>query len=500
MLRVEKVVLSLLLITSFTSIIHSQNETCEHNITSPSGNVNSPGTKFVQEYCKWTIVPPNAYSTFLVKVLSATLPTNVNLIVYSDDGEDVINKDCENCLDSIVTSSLKIFLQRTDNATFHFSPKFNISYEVFLPQQCARPLPLKNGQIIGDNFKVGNTILFNCLAPYHMVGNPMAHCIKTKSSPVPEWSVEVPVCTVPNCLRPIKLTATTRWSAISNPGYENGHIETMQKCFWDITATRKDQRLRARFHSISLFGKGFRNEPLKILIYDGNRDNLVFTINATDRNVSEITTKSNRMIVVFRTGVKVPSGATGFVMNYSSVSIQCPNLMPPMNGKIFPKRKSHGLNDVVKLICNDGYSVVNGSEKLSCTVSGEWSGRLGECVGNKMEGPAVIVENVVGNKMEVPAVIVENVTEVYNSENASVVYNNTQIRDYDPFSIKNESSTKGVYKASTVIVTYVTKPTKFKKKKAHYNTKAAVTKPSKKPTMLYSFTRSTPKTKVSSLF
>lgn len=459
------IVAPLLCLAIASAVIVSGKGQCDFNLVTRNGIIEYPEQNYDHLFCKWTVLPPDHGSRLVVQVISATLPSNVDLIVYTDDNEYKINKDCQNCLENIQSSTLKVLLQwlpRNEDVTADFEPSFRIVYRSFTPGFCSKPRQISNGFVIGQNYKVGKSVMFVCNSPYQLVGDAIAQCAQKDESMVPYWHVGTPSCRIPKCSKgPIKLVATNRGSAIVNPGYASGgKVLPGQSCWWNIVSIRKDQQIKAFFKYFDLFDGTNPNDTSNVQLYDGSLDNLILELDFHFQTVSEITTESNSLIVIYFSGASVSRNATGFLMNYSSVSIKCPSVKVPINGEIAHKRKSYGLGDVISATCDNGYELFGGVGHIRCLISGQWSGKVGSCV-------------LLNRTIVTVTLPPENVSDTFVLSDTR-----TDIMDYDPFELKTvtktsstrtELSTKALDKkydsferenVTAVPLTGVTKPNK----------------------------------------
>ncbi|KAH9489925.1 hypothetical protein Btru_038468, partial [Bulinus truncatus] len=93
-----------------------------------------------------------------------------------------------------------------------------------------------------------------------------------------------------------------------------------------------------------------------------------------------------------------------FYLNIVSTAVYCPELIPPVNGRMNGSSTSY--DSVITFACNKGYKIV-GSQERTCQTNGTWSGQEATCVGTLR----VAFKTALSNQVKVHA----NQTVIYDA-------------------------------------------------------------------------------------
>uniref|UniRef100_A0A8C6ZD32 CUB and Sushi multiple domains 2 n=1 Tax=Nothoprocta perdicaria TaxID=30464 RepID=A0A8C6ZD32_NOTPE len=105
-------------------------------------------------------------------------------------------------------------------------PGFKLEYQAYELQECPDPEPFANGVVRGAGYNVGQSISFECLPGYHLIGHPVLTCQHGTNR---NWDHPLPRCEVP-----CGGNVTTQNGTVYSPGFPNQYPNS-QDCTWLLT-------------------------------------------------------------------------------------------------------------------------------------------------------------------------------------------------------------------------------------------------------------------------
>ncbi|XP_053314638.1 mannan-binding lectin serine protease 1 isoform X4 [Spea bombifrons] len=101
-----------------------------------------------------------------------------------------------------------------------------------------------------------------------------------------------------------------------------------------------------------------------------------------EKSPGRIETGSNSVQILFHSDNSGDN--TGWRLSYTVTGTPCPDLRPPVNGKIEPIQSKYTFKDQAVISCNPGYHVVKDnvemeSFQIECRKDGTWSNRIPTC-------------------------------------------------------------------------------------------------------------------------
>ncbi|NP_001082340.1 MBL associated serine protease 1 S homeolog precursor [Xenopus laevis] len=101
-----------------------------------------------------------------------------------------------------------------------------------------------------------------------------------------------------------------------------------------------------------------------------------------EKSPGTIETGSNSVQILFNSDNSGENG--GWRLSYSATGAPCPNLHPPINGKLEPSQSEYIFKDQVVVSCNQGYQVLKNnvemeSFQIECRKDGTWSNQIPPC-------------------------------------------------------------------------------------------------------------------------
>ncbi|XP_064488855.1 CUB and sushi domain-containing protein 3-like [Ornithodoros turicata] len=303
-----------------------------------------------------------------------------------------IGRNCVTCLSELVAGEvIRIHFMsslvpstktETELGSEHSQPytgSFQIRYKSFNPNYCERPRSPNNGYVFGKDWKVGSEITYHCNPPYDLVGDDRAQCTVPAQVLVPEWSQFPPRCILNDC-RPGRGT-TKRLAgagAIASPGYMERRLPAGRKCEWEIKSEPGHQ-IKVAFTQLKLPERAPNDSP-HLYLFDGDVNTPLANLSGVEIGNEEqslnMTTVSNRLIVVLLTGGKVEENAVMY-MEYAAHPGTCPDPGHPQNGKLIAYNMLVG--STVAFRCDPGF-VLTGEPRAECLPTGIWSASVPTCV------------------------------------------------------------------------------------------------------------------------
>ncbi|XP_075058424.1 mannan-binding lectin serine protease 1 isoform X2 [Mixophyes fleayi] len=101
-----------------------------------------------------------------------------------------------------------------------------------------------------------------------------------------------------------------------------------------------------------------------------------------EKSPGRIETGSNSVQILFHSDNSGENG--GWRLSYTVTGISCPDLQPPLNGKIEPAQSKYTFKDQAVISCNSGYRVIKDniemdSFQIECRKDGTWSNQIPRC-------------------------------------------------------------------------------------------------------------------------
>ncbi|XP_045440840.1 CUB and sushi domain-containing protein 2 isoform X1 [Pipistrellus kuhlii] len=244
-------------------------------------------------------------------------------------------------------------------------PGFKLEYQAYELQECPDPEPFANGIVRGAGYNVGQSVTFECLPGYQLMGQPVLTCQHGSNR---NWDHPLPRCEVP-CGGNI----TSSNGTVYSPGFPSPYSSS-QDCVWLITVPIG--------HGIHLNLSLLQTEPSGdfITVWDGPQQTApqlgVFTRNLAKKTVHSST---NQVLLKFHR-----DAATGgiFAIAFSAYPLtKCPPPTILPNAEVVTENEEFNIGDIVRYRCLPGFTLV-GNEILTC--------KLGTYL--QFEGPPPICE------------------------------------------------------------------------------------------------------------
>uniref|UniRef100_A0AAQ4QYC2 CUB and Sushi multiple domains 2 n=1 Tax=Gasterosteus aculeatus aculeatus TaxID=481459 RepID=A0AAQ4QYC2_GASAC len=228
-------------------------------------------------------------------------------------------------------------------------PGFRFEYQAYELQECPDPEPFRYGAVVGAGFNVGQSISFECLPGYQLMGYSILTC---EHGTTRNWDQPFPRCEVP-CGGNI----TSDNGTIFSPGYPEEYPSSAD-CSWLITVAH-GFGIKINFTLLQIHGPhNF------ITVWDGPQETArklgVFTDGEPNDPPSST---SNQVLIRFRSNTE--KGGL-FRISYQAYRLQfC--LPPPIipNAEILMASKEFKIGDIVRYRCLPGYQL-NGNSILTC--------------------------------------------------------------------------------------------------------------------------------------
>uniref|UniRef100_A0A4W6D789 CUB and Sushi multiple domains 2 n=1 Tax=Lates calcarifer TaxID=8187 RepID=A0A4W6D789_LATCA len=228
-------------------------------------------------------------------------------------------------------------------------PGFRFEYQAYELQECPDPEPFRYGVVVGAGFNVGQSISFECLPGYHLMGHSILTC---EHGTTRNWDHPFPRCEVP-CGGNI----TSDNGTIFSPGYPEEYPSSAD-CSWLITVA-PGFGIKLNFTLLQVHGPHDF-----ITVWDGPQETARKLGVFTDGEPNEPpTSTSNQVLIRFRSNTE--KGGL-FRINYQAYRLQhC--LPPPIipNAEILMASKEFKIGDIVRYRCLPGYQL-SGNSILTC--------------------------------------------------------------------------------------------------------------------------------------
>ncbi|KAB1268757.1 CUB and sushi domain-containing protein 2, partial [Camelus dromedarius] len=204
---------------------------CGGAVEDMEGVILSPG--FPGNYpsnmdCSWKIVLPVGFGAHIQFLNFSTEPNHDFIEIRNGPHET------SRMMGRFSGSELPGSLLSTSHETtvyFHSDhsqnrPGFKLEYQAYELQECPDPEPFTNGIVRGAGYNVGQSVTFECLPGYQLIGHPVLTCQHGTNR---NWDHPLPRCEVP-CGGNI----TSFNGTVYSPGFPSPYSSS-QDCGWLIT-------------------------------------------------------------------------------------------------------------------------------------------------------------------------------------------------------------------------------------------------------------------------
>lgn len=343
--------------------------------------------------CSWIFRAAPGFKLLVRVDIVEFVPSNQrssSLTLTADNEVYEIGRNCVTCLTELVAGeviridfvSVRVASSKSDasvdgNHSQPYTGSFQIRYKAFNPSYCDRPRSPNNGYVYGKDWKVGSEITYHCSPPYDLIGGTRAQCTVPEQTLEPEWSRFPPRCLLADCRRGI-IRRYAGAGAIASPGYQEKRLPAARKCEWEITSEPGHQ-IKVSFTQLKLPERAPSDSP-HLYLFDGDVNTPLANLSGVEIGDGEqalnVTTVSNRLIVVLLTGGKAEEDAVMY-MEYAAHPGTCPDPGHPENGKLIAYNMVAG--STVAFRCNPGF-VLRGEPRTECLPTGTWSSAVPTCV------------------------------------------------------------------------------------------------------------------------
>uniref|UniRef100_A0AAQ4RB48 CUB and Sushi multiple domains 2 n=1 Tax=Gasterosteus aculeatus aculeatus TaxID=481459 RepID=A0AAQ4RB48_GASAC len=234
-------------------------------------------------------------------------------------------------------------------------PGFRFEYQAYELQECPDPEPFRYGAVVGAGFNVGQSISFECLPGYQLMGYSILTC---EHGTTRNWDQPFPRCEVP-CGGNI----TSDNGTIFSPGYPEEYPSSAD-CSWLITVAH-GFGIKINFTLLQIHGPhNF------ITVWDGPQETArklgVFTDGEPNDPPSST---SNQVLIRFRSNTekgglfRISYQGMQMTLTYRLQFCLPPPIIP--NAEILMASKEFKIGDIVRYRCLPGYQL-NGNSILTC--------------------------------------------------------------------------------------------------------------------------------------
>ncbi|CAF99391.1 unnamed protein product, partial [Tetraodon nigroviridis] len=241
---------------------------------------------------------------------------------------------------------------------------------------CGIPEGIVNGQVIGENFGYRDTVVYQCLPGFRLIGSSVRICLQDN-----QWSGQLPVCTPISCGHPGSpiygrtvgngFNLNDVVSFVCNQGYEM-EGPTHAQCQANRQWSHPPPTCKAFsvFFSLQVTLLGPVVDPG--IPSHGSREQTDFKIRSkvyfSCSEGFDLIGSSERMCF--------PNGTWSGTQPFCK-PVQCGNPGTPSNGRVFRLDGTTFSHSVV-YSCMDGY-LLNGATTRQCLANGTWSGAQPNC-------------------------------------------------------------------------------------------------------------------------
>uniref|UniRef100_A0A8C9LA03 CUB and Sushi multiple domains 2 n=1 Tax=Pavo cristatus TaxID=9049 RepID=A0A8C9LA03_PAVCR len=228
-------------------------------------------------------------------------------------------------------------------------PGFKLEYQAYELQECPDPEPFANGVVRGAGYNVGQSISFECLPGYQLIGHPVLTCQHGTNR---NWDHPLPRCEVP-----CGGNVTTQNGTVYSPGFPNQYPNS-QDCTWLLTVPVG--------YGIHLNFTLLQTEPYNdfITVWDGPQQTApqlgVFTGNSAKKSAQS---SSNQVLVKFHSDLNICCSSFTVFSAYQLFRCQPPTMVP--NAEIITENEEFNIGDIVRYRCLPGFTLI-GNEILTC--------------------------------------------------------------------------------------------------------------------------------------
>uniref|UniRef100_A0A673BJS4 CUB and Sushi multiple domains 2 n=1 Tax=Sphaeramia orbicularis TaxID=375764 RepID=A0A673BJS4_9TELE len=228
-------------------------------------------------------------------------------------------------------------------------PGFRFEYQAYELQECPDPEPFRYGVVVGAGYNVGQSISFECLPGYQLMGHSILTC---EHGTTRNWDHPFPRCGVP-CGGNI----TSDNGTVFSPGYPEEYPSSAD-CSWLITVP-PGFGIKLNFTLLQVHGPHDF-----ITVWDGPQETARKLGIFTDGEPNEPpSSTSNQVLIRFRSNTE--KGGL-FRISYQAYRLQfC--LPPPIipNAEILMASKEFKIGDIVRYRCLPGYQL-SGNSIVTC--------------------------------------------------------------------------------------------------------------------------------------
>uniref|UniRef100_A0A8C7F586 CUB and Sushi multiple domains 2 n=1 Tax=Oncorhynchus kisutch TaxID=8019 RepID=A0A8C7F586_ONCKI len=310
-----------------------------------------PGNYPSNSDCTWRIYLPVGYGAH-VQFLNFSTEANHDFLEIRNgplDTSTVIGRfSGQDVPPSLLTTSHETTVYFHSDHSQN-KPGFRFEYQAYELNECLDPEPFRYGVVVGAGYNVGQSISFECLPGYQLMGHSILTC---EHGTTRNWDRPFPRCEVP-CGGNIKSDNGT----IFSPGYPEEYPSSAD-CTWLITVAT-GLGVRLNFTLLQVHGPHDF-----ITVWDGPQETArklgVFTDGEPNEPASST---SNQILVRFRSNTE--KGGL-FRINYQAYTLQfClpPSIIP--NADILMASKEFKIGDIVRYRCLPGYQL-SGNNILTC--------------------------------------------------------------------------------------------------------------------------------------
>ncbi|XP_037683717.1 CUB and sushi domain-containing protein 2 isoform X4 [Choloepus didactylus] len=317
--------------------------------------------------CSWKIALPVGFGAYIQFLNFSTEPNHDFIEIRNGPYET------SRMMGRFSGSELPSSLLSTSHETtvyFHSDhsqnrPGFKLEYQAYELQECPDPEPFANGIVRGAGYNVGQSVTFECLPGYQLMGHPVLTCQHGTNR---NWDHPLPRCEVP-CGGNI----TSSNGTVYSPGFPSPYSSS-QDCVWLITVSVG--------HGIRLNFSLMQAEPSGdfITIWDGPQKTApqlgVFTRNSAKKTMYS---SSNQVLLKFHHEAAMGGIFAIAFAAYPLTKCPPPTILP--NAEVVTENEEFNIGDIVRYRCLPGFTLV-GNEILTC--------KLGTYL--QFEGPPPICE------------------------------------------------------------------------------------------------------------
>uniref|UniRef100_A0A667WX46 CUB and Sushi multiple domains 2 n=1 Tax=Myripristis murdjan TaxID=586833 RepID=A0A667WX46_9TELE len=310
-----------------------------------------PGNYPSNSDCTWRIYLPVGYGAHIQFLNFSTEanhdfleirngPLDTSTVIGRFSGQDVPS--------SLLTTSHETTVYFHSDHSQN-KPGFRFEYQAYELQECPDPEPFRYGVVVGAGYNVGQSISFECLPGYQLMGHSILTC---EHGTTRNWDHPFPRCEAP-CGGNI----TSDNGTIFSPGYPEEYPSSAD-CSWLISVA-PGLGIKLNFTLLQVHGPHDF-----ITVWDGPQETArklgVFTDGEPNDPPSST---SNQVLIRFRSNTE--KGGL-FRINYQAYRLQfC--LPPPIipNAEILMASKEFKIGDIVRYRCLQGYQL-SGNNILTC--------------------------------------------------------------------------------------------------------------------------------------